>query len=179
MTINLHKNQSISLLKKEDKEKGLQRLQIGVGWDPVSTAPPVKKGLFGGLFSSSSSVESKTDDMDNDLSVFVFRKGKFVQKVYYGGRTSTDKAILLSEDNRTGAGDGDDETVLIDLPGVQADRLYFTVNIYNAKAKNQHFGLVKNAYIRVTNPKTGEELIRYNLTDDYKNKTSIIFAEAL
>ena len=82
-------------------------------------------------------------------------------------------------DNLTGAGDGDDEQIMIDLNAVPAqyDRLVIVVNIYQAVQRHQHFGMVQNAFCRVVDQKTNQELCRYNLTDNYNGMTSMIFGE--
>jgi stress response protein SCP2 len=121
--------------------------------------------------------------MDIDLSIFAFKGGNFVEKIYFGDRNSNDGSINLSEDNRTGKGDGDDEKAILDALRCTYDRLFFTVNIYRARENNQHFGQVANAYICVRDPKKPvdkpeSELVRYNLSEDYNGKSSIICAEA-
>ena len=82
-------------------------------------------------------------------------------------------------DNRDGAGDGDDETVKIDLSLVPQNisRIAFAVTIYDAETRNQNFGQVRNAFIRVYNPETNEELIRYDLSEDFSIETALIIAE--
>ena len=82
-------------------------------------------------------------------------------------------------DNLTGAGDGDDEQILIDLAGMpkQYDRIVIVVNIYDAVRRKQHFGMIRNAFIRLVDGKTNREMCRYNLTEDYSGMTAMIFGE--
>ena len=86
---------------------------------------------------------------------------------------------IHSGDNLTGDGDGDDEQVSIELSKIptQVEKLVFIVNIYDATKRKQHFGMIRNAFIRVVNPSNNQELIKYNLTDDYSGKTSLIVGE--
>ena len=82
-------------------------------------------------------------------------------------------------DNLTGAGDGDDEQIVIDLNAVpeKYDRIVIAVNIYQAYQRNQHFGMIKNAFIRLVDARNGQEMCIYNLTEDYSNKTAMLFGE--
>ena len=82
-------------------------------------------------------------------------------------------------DNLTGAGDGDDETIMVDLTKVPADvqKIAFTVTIYEAASRSQNFGMVSNAFVRVYDQTTGTELVRYDLGEDYSIETAIVVAE--
>lgn len=82
-------------------------------------------------------------------------------------------------DNLTGAGDGDDEQIVIDLANLPAeyDRIVLVVNIYQAVQRQQHFGLIENAFIRIVDAKTNQEMCKYNLTEDYSGMTAMIFGE--
>ena len=82
-------------------------------------------------------------------------------------------------DNLTGAGDGDDEQILVELPklGSAYSKIVFTVNIYQAMQRKQHFGMIKNAFIRLVDADKGTELCRYNLSENYDGKTAMIFGE--
>jgi tellurium resistance protein TerD len=88
-------------------------------------------------------------------------------------------SVMYQGDNRTGEGDGDDEQVLVDFDRVPSDieRIVFTVSIHEADKRNQNFGQVRNAFIRLVNDTTGVEVVRYDLTEDYYSETSLIFAE--
>ena len=82
-------------------------------------------------------------------------------------------------DNLTGGGDGDDEQIMIDLPKVPSniDSMKFVVNLYDARTKNQHFGMIQNAFIRIVDTDTHSELCRFNLTDDYSGMTGLVVGE--
>ena len=82
-------------------------------------------------------------------------------------------------DNLTGAGDGDDEQILVELPklGNAYSKIVFVVNIYQAMQRKQHFGMIKNAFIRLVDAEKGVELCRYNLSENYEGKTAMIFGE--
>lgn len=162
MAISLTKGQKIDLTKGNPE---LNELIIGLGWDPE-----VSKG---GFFSKGTSV-------DCDASVLVVGEdNKLVDTVYYGSLQSKDRSIKHSGDNLTGDGDGDDEQIFVNLGGVSEtiQKLVFVVNIYQAHARKQDFGKVKNAYIRIINKKNNEELVRFNLTDDYQGLTALVTGE--
>lgn len=164
MAINLVKGQKIDLTKGNP---GLQSLLVGLGWDPIK-----KKG---GFFSS-----FKTSDLDADASVLLLDQNeKFVEAVYFGNLQSSDGSIQHTGDNLTGDGDGDDEQILVNLKAISPNinKLVFIVNIYQAHARKQDFGMVENAFIRVENRSNGEELVRFNLTDDYNGKTALVVGE--
>lgn len=99
--------------------------------------------------------------------------------VYFGNKLSTCGSIIHSGDNLTGEGAGDDETIFVELHKVPSriNRLVFVVNIYDCVNRRQDFGMIRNAYIRIQNPQTGEELARYNLSDNYAGKTTLIAGE--
>lgn len=169
MAVNLQKGQKVSL-KKSDGRK-LARLMVGLGWD----AKEQKQGFFSRLFGSS-------DNFDCDASVFVCQGGKFVDKddcVYFGNLEHRSKAIKHMGDNLTGEGEGDDEQIFVDLENMPAryDKLIFVVNIYHAVDRKQHFGMINNAYIRIVDADTREELCRFNLTEDYSDMLSMIAGE--
>lgn len=161
--INLQKGQKISLTKENP---GLNQIAVGLGWDE-------NKGLFG-MFGG--------DNIDCDASAFLLRNDKLVSekdRIYYGHLEHSTHAVMHTGDNLTGEGDGDDETIYVDLDKVPQDvnKIVFTVNIYACSSRRQHFGMIKNAFIRVYDRTTGKELCKYNLSDDYKNKTALICGE--
>lgn len=167
MSISLVKGQKISLTKDNE---GLSRIAVGLGWDE-------NKGLRG-FFSSGHSI-------DCDATAFLLRNDKLSSKsdtadeVSFRNGIAENKCVKHSGDNLTGAGDGDDETIFVDLDKVPEDvnKIVFVVNIYAAASRKQHFGMIKNAFIRVYDRKTNEELCKYNLTDNYKDKTALICGE--
>ena len=167
MAINLKKGQRISLKKEAP---GLTKVMCGLGWD-VSES----KGLFG-LF--------KANDFDLDASVLCLtNKDKLKSKsdvVYYRNLEHSSGAITHQGDNLTGEGDGDDEQILVDLTRLPDDilKLVFVVNIYKARQRQQSFGQVKNAFVRLVNLNDNKEIARYSLLgDEYGGKTGMILAE--
>ncbi|WP_264990204.1 TerD family protein [Lysinibacillus piscis] len=175
MAINLQKGQRVDLTKGN---AGLTKIKVGLGWDPV--AEKKSGGFLGGLFSGGNSGSGR--NIDCDASVLMLRDDKIVageDVIYFGKLTSNCGSVQHSGDNLTGDGDGDDEVITIDLSAVPSayNKLVFVVNIYDAAGRNQHFGMIQNAYIRVYDDRTNNELIRYSLTDDYSNLTSLICGE--
>lgn len=163
MSVNLQKGQKVSLTKEAPQA---HRILVGLGWDAK------KKGLFGGGFV-----------FDLDASCFALRDGRLTSKkdiCYFGNRDVMKKAIHHHGDNLTGAGDGDDEQITVDLDKLDSDvdKIVFVVNIYMANMRRQSFGDVKNAFIRLVDENTGAELYRYNLSDGSVDKVAgLIFAE--
>ncbi|MEH7885796.1 TerD family protein [Bacillus sp. JJ1609] len=175
MAINLQKGQRVDLTKGNP---GLSKIMVGLGWDPVQKSGG-GGGLFGGLFGGGGSGAN----VDCDASVIMLGANDKLQNnndvIYFGNLKSKDGSVTHSGDNLTGDGDGDDEQVSIELnkvPG-HVEKLVFVVNIYDAVKRKQHFGMIRNAFIRVVNPNSNQELIKYNLTDDYSGKTSLIVGE--
>ncbi|MGC5326525.1 TerD family protein [Brevibacillus sp. SYSU BS000544] len=160
MAVSLQKGQKVDLTKTNP---GLTDIVVGLGWDT--------KKYDGG------------NDFDLDSSVFLLNgQGKVsadTDFIFYNNATGAAGAVVHSGDNRTGVGDGDDETVNINLPGVPAgiEKIAFTITIHDAQARNQNFGQVSNAYARVLNKATGEELIRYDLGEDFSIETAIVVGE--
>lgn len=173
MAISLAKGQKISLTKDN---AGLSKVRVGLGWDQVKKSGG---GVFGKLFGGSVGGA----EIDIDASVFMLgENGKGIGPtplVYYGKEVSACGSIRHTGDNRTGAGDGDDEVILLDLSKVPSNvnKLSFVVNIYKGKDRNQHFGMIENAFIRLVDERNGSELIRYNLTDDYNGKLAVFVAD--
>lgn len=173
MVVNLQKGQRIDLTKGN---AGLTRLQVGLGWDPVEQKK--SGGFLGGLFGGSGGGAN----VDCDASVIMLQNDRLVNQedvVYFGRKTSVDGSVKHSGDNLTGEGAGDDETIFVELNAVPAqfNKLVFVVNIYEAKKRNQDFGMIQNAYIRIVNPANNEELVRYNLSENYGGQTALITGE--
>ena len=169
MAVNLQKGQKVSLKKSDGKK--LSRLMVGLGWD----AAEQKGGFFSRIFGNS-------DSIDCDASVFLCQGGKFVDKddlVYFGNLEHRSKAVKHMGDNLTGEGEGDDEQIFVNLDELprRYDKLIFVVNIYKAVERKQHFGMIKNAFIRIIDDETREELCRFNLSDDYTDMLSMIAGE--
>lgn len=156
---------SISLTKgaKVDLSKdapGMQNAVLGLGWDTNQAG--------GAAF-------------DLDASVFMLNSaGKLPAQgnfVYFKNLKSPCESVEHSGDNLTGVGDGDDESVFVDLSKVPADinELHFIVNIYDAAARKQNFGQVKNAFIRIYDKDTKAEVLRYDLSEDFSAQTAVLF----
>lgn len=165
MSVSLQKGQKISLSKEST---GLTKVVVGLGWDEISTK--------GGFFSKPSK------PIDCDASALILTNGKIVSKedlVYFGKLKHKSGAVNHMGDNLTGAGDGDDEQIKVDLSTLPTsyDRIVFVVNIYDCIKRKQHFGMIENAFIRIYNEANGQELCRYSLTDSYADMTSMIFGE--
>lgn len=171
MGISLQKGQRVDLTKGN---AGLSNIMVGLGWDPVERSGG---GLLGGLFGS------KGADIDCDASVIMLDSNeKMTRKdhlVYFGNLRSKCGSVVHTGDNLTGDGDGDDEQLLIDLNRVPSEihKLVFVVNIYDCIRRKQDFGLIQNAFIRVVNGSNNQELIRFNLTDNYAGKTTLVVGE--
>lgn len=175
MSINLQKGQRIDLTKGN---AGLNEIMVGLGWDPAEQ-PKSGGGFLGGLFGGGG---GKTANVDCDASVILLKNDRLAARedvVYFGNLTVLNGAIVHTGDNLTGAGDGDDEQIVMKLKSIPTDynRLIFVVNIYDAANRNQHFGMIRNAFIRIVDKSTGKELLKYNLTDDYANQRTLITGE--
>ena len=148
MSVNLQKGQKISL----EKEAGgtLGKVTMGLGWDAIK-----KKGLFG--------FGAKTESVDLDASCVLFdENNQPVDFVWFRQLKSRDGSIVHTGDNRTGAGEGDDEQIIVDLTRVPAEvtSLVFTVNSFTG----QNFSQVENAYCRIVNAANQQEVARYDLS---------------
>ena len=162
MAINLSKGQRISL---EKASPGLKQIFIGLGWDVNATDT-------GG-------------DFDIDASLFlVDGSEKLISEqhfIFYNNQISPDpeQSIQQRGDNRTGAGEGDDEIIDVNLTTVPTDidKVIITVTIHEADKRQQNFGQVSNAYVRIVNSENEEEVIRYDLTEDFSIETALIMAE--
>ncbi|MDE6665154.1 MAG: TerD family protein [Ruminococcus sp.] len=165
MSVSLQKGHKISLSKDNT---GLSCVVVGLGWDETSR----KKGLFA----------KKESAIDCDASALILTNGKLAGKediVYYAHLRHGSGSVVHKGDNLTGAGAGDDEQIVVDLSAVPygVDRIVFVVNIYQAVQRKQHFGMIKNAFIRIVDNRNNNEMCRYNLTDDYSGCTAMIFGE--
>lgn len=167
MAVSLQKGQKVSLTKDN---AGLNKIIVGLGWDEAKRS----KGLFS--FKPQQAI-------DCDASVILLTNGKLAAPkediVFFGNLRHKSGAIQHMGDNLTGAGDGDDEQIVIDLAAVpsQYDRIVVVVNIYQAVPRHQHFGMIENAFCRVVDGRNNQELCRYNLTENYSGMTSMIFGE--
>jgi len=147
MTINLAKGQQVSLAKQDGG--ALSRVRMGLGWDAMK-----KKGLFGGL---------KNQSIDLDASCLMFDgSGRLLDQVWFQQLQSKDGAVQHTGDNRTGAGEGDDESIVVDLGALSpsVSTLVFVANSFTG----QNFSQIENAFCRVVDASTETELARYELT---------------
>ncbi len=170
MSISLQKGQRISLSKEAP---GLTKIMCGLGWD---VAKKSGGGIFGALAGS--------PDFDLDATVLCLdANNKLASKndiVYFGNLKHPSGGITHLGDNLTGAGEGDDEVILVALPKIpaQISKLVFVVTIYQAIKRKQDFGQVENAFVRLVNQADNKELARYNLSgNDYTQMTAMTLAE--
>ena len=160
MPVSLQKGQKVSLTKGNP---GLNNVVVGIGWD-------INGFDTGG-------------DFDLDSAAFLLGdNGKVTGQsdfVFFGNLTHPSGAVQHLGDNLTGAGDGDDEQIKLDLSKVPANisKIAFTVTIYEPEARRQNFGQVNNAFVRIYNEATGEELLRYDLGEDFSIETAVVFGE--
>lgn len=166
MSVNLQKGQKVDLTKDNSS---LKTLVVGLGWDEA----PRGFSLF-----------QKREDIDCDASAILINANTdklmgAIDVVYFGNLNHRSGAVRHCGDNLTGAGEGDDEQIIVELTKVPADysKIIFVVNIYQAVQRKQHFGMIKNAFIRIVDADTGSELCRYNLSENYDGKTAMIFGE--
>lgn len=166
MAINLKKGQRISLTKEDPS---LKQIMCGLGWDVA----PKSGDFFGG-----------NNQFDLDSSVLCLDTDKKLSDVkniiYFGNLRHSSGAIAHQGDNLTGAGEGDDEIINIDLPLIPPNITYlvFAINIYKCKQRRQDFGMVENAFVRLVNRANNQELARYNLSGrEYQGMTGMILAE--
>jgi tellurium resistance protein TerZ len=146
MSVNLSKGQSVSLTKSTGGS--LTRVRMGLGWDAVK-----KRGLFG----------SRSQSIDLDASCLLFdAAGTLVDQVWFNQLRSADGAVQHTGDNRTGAGEGDDESIIVELGQLPAavQTLVFVVNSFTG----QNFSQIENAFCRLVDETTGAEVARYELT---------------
>ncbi|MES2572883.1 MAG: TerD family protein, partial [Verrucomicrobiota bacterium] len=99
--------------------------------------------------------------------------------IFYNQTKSPEGAVEHTGDNTTGAGEGDDETVLVNLPAVppEIDKIAVSVTIHDAEARKQNFGMVSQAFVRVVNAADNQEIVRYDLSEDFSTETALIFGE--
>jgi tellurium resistance protein TerD len=158
MAINLSKGERINLSKEAP---GMKKTAAGLGWDINATDT-------GAAF-------------DLDVSVFMLgANGKISNEkyfVFYNNLKSPDGSVESLGDSRTGKGEGDDETINIDLTKIDAavEEMLFVVTIHEAEQRRQNFGQVRNSYIRIYNQETQEEIAKYELEEDFSRETALEF----
>lgn len=159
-TINLTKGQKIDLTKTNP---GLTKIRVGLGWD-------TNKYSGGG-------------DFDLDASVFlVGENGKSrgpEDFIFYNNLEGGGGSVVHTGDNLTGEGEGDDEQVIVDLPNVPPaiHKVVFTVTIHDAEGRGQNFGQVSNAFIRILDENSNQEILHYDLGEDFSIETAVVVGE--
>lgn len=159
MAISLSKGGNVNLSKEAP---GLNKILVGLGWDARAT---------------------DGTDFDLDASAFLVKADGKVRSdndfCFYNNKKVADGAVEHMGDNKTGAGEGDDEVVNVELSKVPADidKIVFAVTIHEADARRQNFGQVAHAYIRIVNAEGGTEIARYDLSEDASTETAMIFGE--
>ncbi len=160
MAVSLKKGQKVDLTKTNP---GLSKIVAGLGWDTNK--------YDGG------------NDFDLDTAAFlVGEDGKVTTEsdfVFYNNLNHPSGAVAHLGDNRTGEGEGDDEQIRVELDKIPANvqKIGFSATIHDAEARSQNFGQVSNAFIRIFNEATNEELIRYDLSEDYSIETAVVVGE--
>lgn len=159
MSISLDKGGNISLTKEAP---GMVKVHVGLGWDERQTSGA---------------------DFDLDASLFLVNADGRCRGprdfIFYKNEADEAGAVFHTGDNKTGSGDGDDEVIKVDLSKVPADveKLVVAVTIYDAKKRGQNFGQVSNAYVRLLDDATQQEVVRYDLTEDHSTIDAMIFGE--
>ena len=153
MAINLQKGQRESI--------NAPKFTVGLGWDTNSSATGT--------------------DFDLDTSVFILGENKKLLSdnhfVFYNNLKSPNEAVVHTGDNRTGAGEGDDEQILVDLSKIEpnAAEICIVVTIHEAAQRGQNFGQVRNSFIRIFDPVTNQEMLKYELEEDFSIETAVEF----
>ena len=159
MAVSLQKGGNVSLSKEDPN---LKNAVVGLGWDVRSTDGA---------------------DFDLDASVFLVNESGKIRNdqdfIFYNNLKSSDGSVEHTGDNRTGEGEGDDEAIKVQLPSVPGDvqKLVVAVTIHDAETRKQNFGMVQNAFIRVVNAESNNEITRYDLSEDASTETAMIFGE--
>ena len=160
MAINLTKGQKVDLTKGNP---GLKKLMVGLGWD----------------------VNAYDSGADFDLDAAAFMLGdngkcpSEKEFIFYGNLTHPSESLKHMGDNLTGAGEGDDEQIFVDLTKIPSNvsKVAFTVTIYEAEERGQNFGQVSNSFIRIVDESTGQEVIHYDLGEDFSIETAVVVGE--
>ena len=159
MAISLQKGGNVNLSKEAP---GMKKMLVGLGWSLRAT---------------------DGDAFDLDGSAFLLGAGDKVRSdadfVFYNQNKSSDGSVVHSGDNRTGEGEGDDETITLELDKVPADveKIAVCVTIHDAEARRQNFGMVSRAYVRCVDAITNAEVARYDLSEDASVEAAMVFGE--
>lgn len=180
--ISLKKGETISLSKSPIVDltkggKGLSFVTVGLGWDPVKKTKTEEKkgGFFSRLFGSETSGSGYSEDIDCDAFVIEKKDGCNVETVFFGNLSNKNQSIKHTGDNLTGEGEGDDESILIDLSACLSDEIVIGVNIYRGDVRGQDFSMLENAYVRIVDNNTNKEMCRFTLDSTYEGYITIIF----
>lgn len=160
MSVILTKGQRVDLTKGRPS---LKNILVGLGWDFNQYDGEAEFDLDASVFMTKENGKVGTDE----------------DFIFYGNLEHRSKSVIHMGDNRTGNGDGDDEVIKLRLDEVPSDytALAITVTIYDADTRLQNFGMVGNAYVRVLDDETGEELLRFDLSEDFDTETALVVAE--
>jgi tellurium resistance protein TerD len=159
MAVSLVKGGNVPLNREAP---GLKNIIAGIGWDTRQTAG---------------------DGFDLDSSLFLVKEDGKVRSdsdfIFFNNLESSDGSVEHTGDNTTGAGDGDDEQVKVNLKAVSSEitRIVLTVTIHDAENRRQNFGMIQSAFIRVVDVANDEEIVRYDLSEDFSTETAMIFGE--
>lgn len=159
MAVSLAKGGNVSLNREVP---GLKNIIAGLGWDTRQTA---------------------SNGFDLDLNVFLVKKDGKVKSdsdfIFFNNLRSSDGSVEHTGDNTTGIGDGDNEQVKVNLEAVLSDitKIVLTVTIHDAENRRQNFGMIQSAFIRVVDAAKDEEIVRYDLSEDFSTETAMIFGE--
>ena len=160
MAVNLSKGSRVSLSKEAP---GLSKILVGLGWDTNSSDTGA--------------------EFDLDASAFLLGASGKVENeknfVFYNNLTSADGSVVHTGDNRTGEGEGDDEAIKIDLSKISPNvkEIDIVVTIHEANARRQNFGMVKNSFMRIVDERSGKEIARYDLEEDFSTETAVSFGK--
>jgi stress response protein SCP2 len=161
MSVNLVKGQKINLAKEGGGE--LKKVIVGLGWDVNDED---ESNFDCDACAVLLGADGKTDSSMHDI-------------VWWHDLKHSSGAIWHTGDNLTGEGEGDDEQIVVDLAKMPAkfDKIVVAVSIYDGTKRGQHFGMIRNAFVRAVDADTNKEIFRYDLTDNYSGKTGMIFGE--
>lgn len=170
MALSLSKGQNLSLTKTAP---GVEKFSAGLGWDArTTTGDSFDLDAFAVLVDANGKARSEADFIFfNQTGDVTLADGKNFDPA--------NASVMYMGDNRTGEGDGDDETIELDLAKVPADvaKVVIAVSIFEAEQRSQNFGQVRNAFVRLVNKDNGNEEVRFDLSEDYSTETAVVFAE--
>ena len=160
MAVNLSKDGRVSLNKEAP---GLSKILVGLGWDTNTSDTGAEFDLDASAF-----LVGASGKVENDKNF-----------VFYNNLISADGSVVHTGDNRTGEGEGDDESIKIDLAKIlpSIKEIDIVVTIHEAAARRQNFGMVKNSFMRIVDERSGKEIARYDLEEDFSTETAVSFGK--